>query len=70
MNNLKSELEGRIVILSPECYKGDEEARKFKCLGGFGCHSFTMGSAVYGEFLSDGEKVRVEGYEIERFAES
>lgn len=69
MNSLNAELEGKVVILSRECYKGSEEERKFKCSGGFGCHAKTIGTAVFGEFLCDGEKCRVEGYEIEKFAE-
>ena len=69
MNNLGMDLEGKTVILSPEYCKGDEEARKFKCEGGFGCHNFTIGRAIYGYFVLDGERCRVEGYMVEKLAE-
>lgn len=65
MSDIKDvNLEGKVVILKPECYKGDEEARRFKCEGGFGCHPQCIGTAVFGTFLSDGERARVERFEI------
>jgi len=67
MNSLNRNIEkGEIVILSAKCYKGDEESRKFKCESGFGMNSFTSGTAIFGAFVKDGEKCRVEGYEIEK----
>jgi len=57
-------LQGKTVILKPECYKGDEKERLFKCESGFGCHPQCMGTAVFGTFVSDGERARVERYEI------
>jgi len=55
-NTLNLELEGLVVILSPEYYEGNEEERKFKCNGGY--------------FLSDGESARVEGHEVLKLAEN
>lgn len=69
MNSLDMELEGKTVVMSPKYFKGDEEARKFKCEGGFGCHSHTVGSAIFGCFILDGEKCQVEGYMVEKLAE-
>ena len=69
MNSLDAELEGKIVILSPKVYKGNENERKFKCLGGFGCSPHTRGTAVFGRLLHAGVEFRAEGYEIEKFAD-
>jgi len=59
------DLTGKVVVLSREYYKGDQEARRFHCQGGFGCKSHTHGNGVFGQFMSDGERCRVERYEIE-----
>ena len=70
-NSLGEDLEGKYVVLKRSYYKGDDPIeRVFHCEGGFGCKSYTMGSAVVGTFVFDGEHVRAEGYEIERFATS
>ena len=60
----KEQLEGRVVLLSSEHYKGDDYARLFVVTGGFGCTPQIHGSAVFGFFLADGEKVRVERQEV------
>jgi len=67
-NSLNIDLTDKTVILSLKYYKGTEEERKFICKGGFGCKSFTMGSAVIGKFVNNGEECRIEGYEIEKLA--
>jgi len=64
-NPENQDLTGKVVILAPDCYQGDQAARRFRCAGGFGCKPFTRGKAIFGEFLIDGEKGRVERYEIE-----
>lgn len=56
--------EGEVVILDPKAYRGSEEEREFICKDGFGMMTFTSGTAIMGEFVSSGEKARVEGYEI------
>lgn len=67
MNSLNRSIkEGEVVTLSAKHYSGDVESRKFKCEGGFGMESFTIGTAIFGTFVKDGEKCRVEGYEIEK----
>lgn len=59
------DLTGKVVVLSAEHYKGDREARRFRCDTGFGCKPHAHGNAVFGQFMSDGERCRVERYEIE-----
>lgn len=62
------EIEGKYVILKEKYYGRDIINRVFKCTGGFGCHSFCMGTAVFGHRVFDGAKFRSERYEIERLA--
>ncbi len=69
-NALKQELAGKTVILSRKYYKGTEEDRAFVCEDGFGVSPNTGGTAIFGHFVKDGEKCRVEGYEIEKLAKS
>jgi len=64
------DLTGKTVVLKPEHFKGDQEARTFRCEGGFGCHPRAVGSAVFGVFVSDGERARVERYQIAGLAAS
>ena len=70
-NALNEDLEGRYVVLLEESM-GDEwkdiTYRVFLCEGGFGCRSFTSGRAIIGTTPFDGEKFRIDSYEIERFA--
>ena len=68
MNALKKDLTDKYIILDGKIYKGDITDRVFFCEDGFGCHSFTIGSAIFGEFVADGEKTRIEGDEVERLA--
>ena len=60
------ELTGKKVILSSKYYKGTDEQRTFLCKDGFGCSPGLLGTAVFGEFMVDGEKARVDRYEIEK----
>ena len=68
-NSLNRNLEeGDIVIIKKDHFKPEfhnREQRRFRVLGGFGMNSFTSGTALFGEFLHDGEKCRMEGYDIE-----
>lgn len=72
-NNLNAELTGKYVILELTWFR-DREAfkapvsRMFKCEDGFGCSPNAWGTAIFGHFCIDGEKARVKGYDIERFA--
>lgn len=40
----------------------------FKCSGGFGCDPKSLGRAIFGKFLSDGEEARIERCQIVRVA--
>src|SRR5690348_13191336 len=64
---LPDELEGKLLILDPKILAPQYRQRKFlvyRATGGFGCHAACMGTAVYAECLSDGEKTRWERYEF------
>lgn len=69
-NNLGRDIEsGEIVVLTKDAFKKeyqDLSYRLFVCNGGFGMQGHTMGNAVFGEFLSDGEQCRYEGYDIDK----
>lgn len=70
-NSLNEDLTNRHVViertrLAPE-YR-DIHSRIFFAEGGFGCLPFTSGTAVMGHSVIDGEKFRIGGYEVERFA--
>ena len=68
-NSLDMELEGKIVILDRQYYKGENDIeRAFLCKDGFGCSSCTRGSAIFGKFLIDGESCRIEGFQVKRLA--
>jgi hypothetical protein len=66
-NNLNRDLEGKYVVLNSN-FKGDDIHKVFLCKDGFGVYSSTIGKAIIGEFVYDGEKCRVEGYDVERLA--
>jgi len=65
-NSLNQDLRGKTVILDSSRYKGNEEERKFKCENGFGCSPVTNGKAIFGHFLTDNEKARISGYDVEK----
>lgn len=73
-NNLNEDITGRFVLLAKGWFRDLDQAedvreRVFLAQGGFGCKPWTMGNAVFGEFVVDGERVRVEGYDLDtRFA--
>lgn len=65
-------LEGKTVILSRTYYIGDDTEREFVCETGFGCKAKDItgkrlhGRTIFGFFVSDGEKCKVQRFEIER----
>lgn len=70
-NAMNTDITGRYVVI----YKSsmipeyqDLSWRVFHATGGFGCLPDTMGSAVFGRFVRDGEEARIEGLQVERFA--
>ena len=70
-NNLKIELEGKYILVSKKILKPeyhDNEKRVFFCEDGFGCSPNTVGNAIFGYYVFDNEKCRIEGYQVERLA--
>lgn len=70
-NKLGKDLTGRAVVIDATVLKpeyADAPRRVFVVSGGFGAMPFTTGNAVFGAFLADEEKCRVEGWMVERFA--
>jgi hypothetical protein len=70
-NSLGIELDGKIVVLKKDTFRPEYQDIKFrlwKITGGFGAASFTLGTALFGECLADGEKARHSGYDVERLA--
>ena len=67
-NSLNIDLTNKYVVLDKKTYQGDILRRVFFCEDGFGTKPSTIGNAIFGYFVADGEKCRIEGYEIERLA--
>ena len=59
MNSLNQDIKDKVVIV---------EGRRFHCKGGFGCYSFTMGSAIHGQFENENCSTRISGHDVERLA--
>lgn len=72
-NNVGQDITGKFVLLHEDWFreslqehiKEHPEERVFLALGGFGCSPDTMGNAVFGMFVVDGEECRVEGYNLD-----
>lgn len=69
MNALNRNIQiNEVVVLKKHLFKPEYqglEERLFRVLGGFGMCSDTIGSALMGEFVSDGEKCRYDGRDID-----
>ncbi|MEN8264236.1 MAG: hypothetical protein ABFR82_12315 [Nitrospirota bacterium] len=68
MNHLGKDLKNTTVILKEEYYNGSESVRTFKCKSGSGCSPDSVGNGITGTF-ADGEKGRIESYEVEKTKE-
>ena len=68
MNHLGKDLRKATVILKEEYYNGSESVRTFVCETGSGCTPDSNGNEIIGIF-ADGEKGRIESYEIEKTKE-
>lgn len=71
MNRLSTDLHGKVVVLSSGAYVGDDHARRFLCLSGFGCNDKSWspdghGTRIFGVFLVDGERASVHGGDVVR----
>lgn len=67
-NNLRIDLTDKVVIFKQSYLTVPATEHPFLVKGGFGASPTTMGRALSGEFLSDGEQTRMEGYMVERLA--
>ena len=70
-NALQEDITGRYVVINGRTFTSayqDIKYRVFLVSGGFGAVPFTSGTAVFGSTPIDGERFRVEGYDIERLA--
>lgn len=69
-NALQEDVTGRVVVLKQERLKEEFTATElpFRCEHGFGCFPHTSGSHISGEWLSDGERGSIRGYDIDRYA--
>jgi len=67
-NSLGVDLTNKTVRLKPETHAPDwrqPEHLLFKVTGGFGALPFTRGTALVGEYVCDGERARVDGFDVE-----
>jgi len=70
-NSLDQNLEGKVVVLRKKIFKPeyrDIKYRVFKVTGGFGAYANTIGRALFGIHLIDGERARYDGFDVERLA--
>ena len=67
-NTLKTELTGKVVIFKQSRMSVVATEHPFRVEGGFGASPGTIGSALLGTFLSDGEQATMGGYDVERLA--
>ena len=70
-NHLGEDLTDRVVIIDAKHLVSNldsPERRAFRVDNGFGAKPHTRGNAITGEFLFDGERCRMEGWMVERFA--
>lgn len=72
-NSLGIELGGKYVVLRKSSFAedggyGSAVKRVFLVGGGFGASNFTMGTALMGTFVFDGEQCRWDSYNVERLA--
>lgn len=67
-NSLDINLVGKVVIFRQKWMSVPAEDHPFRVDSGFGAVPGTIGTALGGTFLSDGESARMEGYMVERLA--
>jgi hypothetical protein len=75
-NTLGEDLTGKVVVIRLEYFRDDlkteyapEEMRRFRCDGGFGCHTYTSGSRIHGQWLADGEVCQIDSSMVEKIVE-
>jgi hypothetical protein len=70
-NSLNEDLRGKVVLIKADYLKPEITDRRFQVDedGGFGAVSFTNGTALFGKWLSDNERDRLDGYMVESIVE-
>jgi len=65
-------LEGKTVVIRKSALgtAWQEGDRRFKADGGFGCNPAATGRAVFGVFVCDGERARIDRDDVEGIAEN
>lgn len=75
-NSLKQDLTGKLVVLKESIMQPKYREMKWRLFqvdasnsgAGFGASPTTRGTALFGTFIEDGEKARMDGFDVERFA--
>lgn len=67
-NSLNADLTGKVVVFRENVLRAEFRNWPFYVEGGFGAQAFTMGRALIGTFLHDGEEARFDGFDVERLA--
>lgn len=68
-NALNEDLTDKVVIFGQKYLRVTATEHPFRVSSaGFGAKPYTAGNALSGEFLSDGEVARMEGFMVERYA--
>lgn len=73
MNNLRTDLTGKKVLVKKEYFKPevyDLIKDGFLCEGGFGCKAETMSTFIYGKWISNGEEDSITGHDVDSFINS
>lgn len=69
MNSLHIDLTGKTIVIKRDVFpRNPIPERVLKVAGGFGCKPELIGSAVMGELLHNGEKIRIDGGDVMRLA--
>ena len=70
-NSLQQDLTGKVIAFAPDRLRPglDPMEHVFYVTGGFGASAHTRGTALMGVFLSDGERCRMEGWDVGRIVE-
>jgi hypothetical protein len=69
-NSLDQDLTGKVVLIRKDVLKPEwHYDRRFLVKGGFGALPHTMGKALMGTFLVDGESCRMSGWDVESVVE-
>lgn len=65
-NSFHENYEGKTVVIHKSAFTGLYQSgdRRFHATGGFGCNPASLGHAVFGYYMTDGESAREERYNV------